>query len=1356
MRACCRFCLILLILLPFAAVSQTDHEFWFAAPDIAQAHGDRPIFMRISTMEDTANITFRMPAGLWFTPVTQKINPNTTFSIDLTPWIDSIENAPPNHILNRGLYLQSDHLITAYYECANTSNPGIFSLKGRNALGKDFYIVSQNVYANQLGQESFDIVATEDNTVVTITPSDTIIGHPPKQTFSVTLQKGQTFTCRAYFTTASRTLAGTHVTSTKSVAISWQDDSLYSNSSYDIVCDQVIPNTLTGKEYIVIKGYAQVGSSTNNERVFACATHDTTIIRINGNPTPVDTINTAEQYATTIPFSDSTILIQTTHPVHLLHLSGFNNEFGASIIPHDSCTGSRQIGFNRTNSGTFALLILTKNGNQDSFYLNGSKSVITASDFHVVHGTSGAWVFMRRQFSVAQVPVGANLIKNTRGKFHMGILNMTGPSGEYGYFSNFSSLYLGTLLNMCKGDSIQLDGGPYMTSYEWKKLISGSWSVIDTNRYLMVHDTGYYACLVNDDNCTLRDTVHVVYYPNTTVTLGPDRTICEGTTTMIDPGLYVTYKWSTGSTSRYLTTGSAGTYWVRTTNNNGCVAHDTITVTVDSLPLVPASLTGLSTVCPGQNNVVYTAGNTPFATSWAWLLPPGATGPATGNPVTLNYSLAATSGILKVHGVNSCGTGPDLSLPVTVAALPLPTVTGPDSVCSSTTTTYTTEPGMSGYTWAVSAGGTIVSGGGTGSVTVTWNTLGTQSISVNYTNAAGCPGLSPVSFIVRVLALPVPAISGPDSVCLNGSGTYSTATGMTGYLWSVTGGNIVSGGGTSSVIINWISTGLKSISVTYTDLKGCQPASPTVKTVKITSLPVPTITGSSSQCTGTTATYTTEAGMIGYLWSISSGGSLVSGAGTRTVTVAWNTAGPNSVSVNYTNGSGCTAAVPSSIAVTVNPAPAPLISGNAPVCELSVQSYSTPAFAGHIYTWSVTGGAIQSGQGTSLATIAWGAVGPASVGLTETISSTGCTATAAPLPLTLNPYPLAAGTISGPSAVCENTSGVGFSVPAITFATSYGWSYSGSGITLTNNGTSVVAAFAAGATSGNLQVYGINGCGIGPSSTFAVTVNPRPLVSHTDCNDPMTTTSAQPFPLKGAVPAGGTWSGAGVSAGIFSPSLAGPGSHTITYSYTNRFGCSAATTFTLPVVSPGFFSCGSILTDIRDNQQYPTVNIGGRCWMAANLNFGTLIPSNTHQRDNCVAEKYCYNDLTANCGQQTFYQWDELMQFSDAVTMQGVCPPDWHIPTRVEWDLLVNTLGGQGFAAEALKSSGFSGFDALFSGMRHQNAAWDFFNFAAMFWTSSADGPHKAWAYGLNSYDPSVSWYPASRTHAFSVRCIKN
>jgi uncharacterized protein (TIGR02145 family) len=161
--------------------------------------------------------------------------------------------------------------------------------------------------------------------------------------------------------------------------------------------------------------------------------------------------------------------------------------------------------------------------------------------------------------------------------------------------------------------------------------------------------------------------------------------------------------------------------------------------------------------------------------------------------------------------------------------------------------------------------------------------------------------------------------------------------------------------------------------------------------------------------------------------------------------------------------------------------------------------------------------------------------------------------------------------------------------------------------------------------------------------------------------------------------------------------------------------------------------------------------------MASNLNYGILIPGNISQRDNCIPEKYCPNDLAADCGLLTAdYQWDEVMQYDETVSTQGLCPPGWHIPGEADWNILFVYYIGSAFAGSPLKYSGFSGFDALLAGTRHLNKSWDYQGFATFFWSSTAHGVDKAWSHGMNDTDPSVSLYPAYRINAFSVRCIKD
>jgi uncharacterized protein (TIGR02145 family) len=214
---------------------------------------------------------------------------------------------------------------------------------------------------------------------------------------------------------------------------------------------------------------------------------------------------------------------------------------------------------------------------------------------------------------------------------------------------------------------------------------------------------------------------------------------------------------------------------------------------------------------------------------------------------------------------------------------------------------------------------------------------------------------------------------------------------------------------------------------------------------------------------------------------------------------------------------------------------------------------------------------------------------------------------------------------------------------------------------------------------------------------------------------------------------------------------------TIFYSFTNSYGCSRNNFIAISIIAPLPFSCGNTITDPRDGKQYPSVLIGTQCWMAANLDYGQQLSASSTQRDNCVVEKYCYNDSPGNCSVSGgLYQWDEIMQYSNVTGSQGLCPPEWHLPTENEWNTLFSFYTSNGFAGSPLKVSGYSGFNALLDGVRFKNVNWNFNNFATFFWSSGSQGINKAWAHGMNEQNPSVSFYPSSRSNAFPARCIKD
>ncbi len=84
-------------------------------------------------------------------------------------------------------------------------------------------------------------------------------------------------------------------------------------------------------------------------------------------------------------------------------------------------------------------------------------------------------------------------------------------------------------------------------------------------------------------------------------------------------------------------------------------------------------------------------------------------------------------------------------------------------------------------------------------------------------------------------------------------------------------------------------------------------------------------------------------------------------------------------------------------------------------------------------------------------------------------------------------------------------------------------------------------------------------------TSIAITVNPLPTLTVMAAKD-STCTSVTNDLLTGT-PSGGTFSGTGVSGTNFDPSVAGIGSHTVTYTYTNGHGCTNTDSIKIIVTS---------------------------------------------------------------------------------------------------------------------------------------------------------------------------------------------
>jgi len=194
---------------------------------------------------------------------------------------------------------------------------------------------------------------------------------------------------------------------------------------------------------------------------------------------------------------------------------------------------------------------------------------------------------------------------------------------------------------------------------------------------------------------------------------------------------------------------------------NGCQGSPVyFVITVNPTPTVtvPSNIT----VCSGGTVTATNFLSTPAGGTYTWTNSNSALGLAfsgTGNIPSFTATNTGTSPIIATitvtPTVNNC-TGTPSAYTITVNPRPVPTITGLPSVCAGATgVTYTTESSMTGYTWNVSAGGNITAGTGTNTITVSWTTVGLQTVTVNYSNGYDCAASSATIKDVQVYAVPI-------------------------------------------------------------------------------------------------------------------------------------------------------------------------------------------------------------------------------------------------------------------------------------------------------------------------------------------------------------------------------------------------------------------------------------------------------------------------------------------------------------------------------------------------------------------------------------------------------------------------
>ena len=418
-----------------------------------------------------------------------------------------------------GFQAKATHKFFSNYRFSIPNHAEIITSKGLAGLGKTFFAaMAPNTAALQYVNSTIGIVATEDNTTVTMSGYDAgVIFSDGTQSASktVVLNKGQSYLVEVISGRTQENLAGligAKIESDKPVSVTngnYNAIYTYQNTTNnDILMDQSVPVERLGNEFVVVKGNGPPNHEM--ESALVVATEDDTHITVNGMDTGI-VLNTGKytvlgsNYYIGQGNGHYNMSIATTKNVYVYQLlagvatGSVYATGGFNFIPPLSCFLPSKIdeisSIDEIGNGTYnaKLNIITEQGADVS--VNGIRLSGTQGPFAVVGNPN--WV------TYTLLGVSGNITVNSTKSVTAGIASGNGAVGYGGYFAGFSSVPVISKTGDCySGVLLQVDDS--YDQYQWYldgNIIPGATSFSINPE---IYGTGSYTCVITKTNCATK------------------------------------------------------------------------------------------------------------------------------------------------------------------------------------------------------------------------------------------------------------------------------------------------------------------------------------------------------------------------------------------------------------------------------------------------------------------------------------------------------------------------------------------------------------------------------------------------------------------------------------------------------------------------------------------------------------------------------------------------------------------------------------------------------------------------------------------------------------------------------------
>ncbi|TVR38274.1 MAG: PKD domain-containing protein, partial [Bacteroidia bacterium] len=455
--------------------------------------------------------------------------------------------------------------------------------------------------------------------------------------------------------------------------------------------------------------------------------------------------------------------------------------------------------------------------------------------------------------------------------------------------------------------------------------------------------------------------------------------------------------------------------------------------------------------------------------TYEWTVVGGTPASFTGNPIEIQWGSGTTGYItVAITGTNGC----EDVITREICLVDSPTANfsfQPDPVCVNTLVNFTNlSIGGADYFWEFGDGNTST----LFSPVHSYDQPGSYEVTLTVTDVSGghegedgnaCGCSDSITLIVEVLEGEGPMIESDccdGTVCPGEISSFFSNTDCTDFVWTVTGGTIISGQGTSMIEVEWDATYSVPTTVSL-ETPNCNNAPcPGITTIHVPVLyPNLPISGPVNLCQGNSGTfYLPSLPGTYYDWTVTGGGYTINNydQNTNAVNITFTTPGTFIIESEYDNPlAGCSG----NSTVTVEVKPILRIFGEDAVCEGSTEMYLAN---GDISNWTVT----PSGPAINVllpfvSEITWDDAGTYLITAQATDPTQFCNASAIQQVEVLAPPQL--DPIDGPTIACPDTY-LTYFISSDTEGSSFVWSIepAGSGTIFSEMGVdkdSVVVAF---------------------------------------------------------------------------------------------------------------------------------------------------------------------------------------------------------------------------------------------------------------------------------------------------------